>query len=109
MSRVRLDLRVTKLTTDETLERKDGVRRVDDGLTLCGKTDKTFTATVLGEGDNGGCRPVALSILNDARGLALHDGGARLRGAQVNTDDRSIDLAVHIPRNERARKALYDC
>ena len=43
MRGVLLNLRVVELATNETLEREDGVGRVDDRLPFCGKADKTFT------------------------------------------------------------------
>ena len=58
-----LDLLVRELATNETLEAVNGVRRVDDGLTLGGQTDQTLT--VLGESDDGGCRPRTLRVFDD--------------------------------------------
>lgn len=69
---VRLDLLVLELTTDEILEDEDGVLVVDNRLTLRRETDETLA--VLGERNDGGCRPVALCVLNDTGDLALHDG-----------------------------------
>ena len=51
---VLLNLGVTELSTNQPLEGKDGVGRVDDGLTFSRKTDKTFS--VLCEGNDGRCR-----------------------------------------------------
>ena len=72
VSRVRLDLGVAELTTNETLEREDGVRRVDDGLPLGGETDEALT--VLRERDDRRCCPRTLSIFDHLRRLALHNG-----------------------------------
>jgi hypothetical protein len=71
--------------TDETLKCEDSVCRVDDGLALSAQTDKVFA--VLGEGDNGGCCPLNLSILDDTRSLVLHDSDARIGRTQVDTND----------------------
>jgi hypothetical protein len=80
-----LHLLVRELTTNETLEGENGVCRVDDGLAFSGQTDKTFA--MLGEGDDGGCCPLTLSVLDDTRSLALHDGDARVGRTQVDTND----------------------
>ena len=85
MSRVRLDLRITKLTTNETLEREHGVRRVDDGLTFRGQTDETLS--VLRERDDRGGRPRTFGVLNHLRRLALHNGDAGICCTKINTDD----------------------
>ena len=85
VSRVRLDLGVAELTTNETLEREDGVRRVDDGLPLGGETDEALT--VLRERDDRRCCPRTLSILNHLRRLALHNGDAGICCTKINTDD----------------------
>ena len=94
MSRVRLDLRITKLTTDETLKREDGVRRVDDGLTFRGQTDETLS--VLRERDDRGCRPRTLGVLNHLRGLPLHNGDAGICCSKVNTDNGTYVHALEL-------------
>ena len=82
-----LDLLVREFTTNQTLETEDGVRRVDDGLTLRGETDETFA--VLRESDNRGGRARTLGVLNHTRRLALHHGHTRVGRPKVNADDRA--------------------
>jgi hypothetical protein len=81
-----LHLLVRELMTNEMLEGENGVCRVDDSLALSGQTDKTFA--MLGEGDDGGCCPLTLSVLDDTRSLALDDGDS-LRRRPANADLRS--------------------
>ncbi len=85
MLHVILNLLVLELTPDQPLKREYRICRVDNGLTLGRQTDKTLA--VLGESDNGGCRPSTLSILNYPRLFALHHGNAGICRSQVNTDD----------------------
>jgi hypothetical protein len=84
---VLLDLLVTELTTDQTLEGEDSVLRVDDRLTLGRETDETLA--MLGEGDDGGCGSGTLSVLDDSGSLPLHDGHTRVGGSEVNADNRA--------------------
>ena len=88
MSRVRLDLGVAELTTNKTLEREDGVRRVDDGLTLRGQTHETLS--VLRERDDRGRCPRTLGVLNHLRRLALHDGDAGICRAKINANNGAL-------------------
>lgn len=74
MLHVGLHLFVVELPANETLERKDGVGSVHDGLPFCGETDETLA--MLCEGDDRRRCPCTLGILNHARGLSLHYGDA---------------------------------
>ena len=52
-----------------------------------------------GKGDDGGCGAGALRVFDDLCRLALHDGDARVGGAQVDADDVAGDavrLVSHI-------------
>ena len=62
MLHVVLDLFVTEVTTNETLEGEDSVCRVNDSLSLRGKADKTLA--MFCEGDDGRCCTCTLAILN---------------------------------------------
>ena len=88
VGRILLHLRVVELTTNETLECKDGVGRVDDCLTLRRETDETFT--VLRESDHRGCCPRTLGVLNHLRRLALHDGDTGICRAKINADNGAL-------------------
>jgi hypothetical protein len=44
---------------------------------------------MFGKRDDGGRCPCSFRVLDDAGGLALHDGDARIGRAQVNTDNRT--------------------
>jgi hypothetical protein len=85
-----LHLLVAKLTTDQPLECEHGIRRVDDSLSLSREAAKTLA--VLRERDDRGCGACAFGILDDARGLALHDRDAGVGRTQVNTDNRTYEM-----------------
>ena len=97
-----LDLLILVLTTDETLEREDGVRRVDDGLTLRGQTDETLS--VLRERDDRGCRPRTFGVLNHLRRLALHNGDAGICCSKVDTDDGTYMRATERHEKEHGHR-----
>lgn len=72
MLHIVLHLLVPELSTNQPLESKDGVGRVDDGLTLGRQANETFA--VFCEGDDGRCCSCTLGVLDDTGLLALHDG-----------------------------------
>ena len=72
MLHVVLHILVLKLAANQPLEGEDRVLSVDHGLALRGEADEALT--VLGERHHGWRCPCTLSVLNDARRLALHDG-----------------------------------
>ena len=84
-----LYLLVTELTTDQPLECEDRVLRVDNCLSLSRKANEALA--VLGERNDGGCCPCAFGVLDDTRGLALHDRDARVRCTQVDTNNRTYE------------------
>ena len=96
MLHVILHLFVAELPTDQTLEGEDGVLRVHDCLSLSREANKTLA--VLGERDDGGCRPCTFRVLDDAGSLALHDGDARVGRSQVNTDNRTYIVCEYFRR-----------
>ena len=126
MCGVLLNLSIVELTTNETLERKDGVGRVDDGLPLGWQSHETLP--VLRERDDRWCCPCTLRVLNHLRRLAFHNGDAGICCSKVDTDygaymcksqrhentpkscaskQLTVDLGVHIPGNHRPRETLY--
>ena len=56
-------------------------------LALGGSADEDLAVFLVG--NDGRCRASAFGVLDHARAVAFHDGHARVRGAQVNTDDLS--------------------
>ena len=87
MPHVLLNFWVLELSTDETLEGKDCVVGVDNGLTLCWQTNETFA--VFCERDHRGSCPCTLSVFNDPRRLALHNGDARICRSQIDSNHGS--------------------
>ena len=81
---VLLDHRVFEAAADQALDREEGAGRVGDSLTLGGQADKALA--VVGEGDDGRGRVRALGVFQNARLAALHDGDARVCGAEVDAD-----------------------
>jgi len=51
MLHIILDLLIPELSPNQPLESKQRIRRVDNSLSLGGRTNKTFSDTVVGEGD----------------------------------------------------------
>ena len=71
--------------THLTLDGRNGVLGVGDGLTLCDLTDQTVTG--LGEANNRRGGAGALGVCNDDGLAALHDSHAAIRSTKVNTND----------------------
>ncbi len=94
MLHVVLDFLIVEMSTNQPLESKHSVLRIDDGLSLSRKADETLA--VFCERDDGGCRPCAFRVLNDARALALHDRDARVCRTQVDTDNRTYERSEYL-------------
>ncbi|EPY02026.1 putative NAD-specific glutamate dehydrogenase [Magnetospirillum fulvum MGU-K5] len=77
--------RVFIATTDQTLDRKQGVGGIGDRLALRRLTHQSFPG--FGESHHRRGRAHALGVFNDLGSLAFHDGNARIRGAQVDADN----------------------
>ena len=71
--------------THLTLDGRNGVLGVGDGLTLCDLTDQTVTG--LGEANNRRGGACALGVCDDDGLAALHDSHAAIRSTKVNTND----------------------
>ena len=71
--------------THESLDREDRVLGVGHLLVLGGLADETLA--FFRERNNRGGDPVARAIDQDFRLRAFHDGDARVRGAEVDSDD----------------------
>ena len=71
--------------THLTLDGRNGVLGVGDGLTLCDLTDQTVTG--LGEANNRRGGAGALGVCDDDGLAALHDSHAAIRSTKVNTND----------------------
>jgi hypothetical protein len=82
---VLLDDLVLELAADQPLHAGQRVRRIGDGLAFRRLADQDFT--FVGIGDDRRRRAVALGILDDLDVLALHDGHARVRRSEVDTDN----------------------
>jgi hypothetical protein len=81
---VLLHLGVGELAADQALHRIERVLRIGDGLALGGRADHDF---VVLERNHRRRRAVAFGVLDDTRGVALHDRHARVRRAEVDADD----------------------
>src|SRR5262249_51881862 len=82
---VLLHHRVVVTAADQALDREDGAFGIGDGLALGRLADESFA--IIGEGDDRGRGAHALRVFDDLRRLAFHHGDARIRGAEVDTDD----------------------
>ena len=71
--------------THLTLDGRNGVLGVGDGLTLCDLTDQTVPG--LGEANNRRGGAGALGVCDDDGLAALHDSHAAIRSTKVNTND----------------------
>lgn len=88
---VSLDFLISKVAANQTLEGKDGIDRVGDGLSLGKEADETFTMP----SENNDCRgcppPSAFSMT-----LAAVPSITRVGGTQVNTDDYYLQSSVAV-------------
>mmetsp|Transcript_141514 Transcript_141514/g.451996 ORF Transcript_141514/g.451996 Transcript_141514/m.451996 type:complete len:354 (+) Transcript_141514:1391-2452(+) len=76
---------LVEASADQPLRRKDRVLRVRHCLPLRGHADQALA--IPGHSHDRGCRAHALGILQHAGRASLHDRHARVRGAQVDTND----------------------
>ncbi|MNE61293.1 NAD-specific glutamate dehydrogenase [compost metagenome] len=72
-------------TTDQTLNRVQGVVRVGDGLTLGRLTNQNLAIVGVGDDRRRGTR--AFSVLDNFDVAVFQDGDAGVGGPQVDTDD----------------------
>ena len=87
-------LALVQLPPHETLDGIDGAGGVGDGLALGLLAHQAVP--ILGEGDHGRRGAVPLGVGDDLGFSTLHDGHARIRGAQVNAQHLSHDfLFIH--------------
>ena len=77
--------RIVVTTSDQALDREDGLFRIGDRLAFRRLADQPLA--VVREGHDRGRGAHALRILDDPRGLSFHHGHARIGGAEVDTDD----------------------
>ena len=77
--------------TDQTLDAIQRILRVGHGLTFGGRTHQHFA--VFHVSDDGWRGARAFRIFNDLGLAVFHDGHARVRRAQVDTDDLSHDIS----------------
>jgi hypothetical protein len=73
-------------------------------LALCGGTDDELA--LLSEGHNGRGGAPSLTVLNNTRGLALHDSHTGVGGAEIDTDHRPRHLAPARARKKKKKKAM---
>ena len=87
-----LDGGIVEAAADQALHGKDGALRIGHRLALGRLADEALA--VGGEGDDRRGGPPAFRILDDFRGLAVHDGDARIGRAQIDSDDfRHVSLS----------------
>mmetsp|Transcript_11284 Transcript_11284/g.24805 ORF Transcript_11284/g.24805 Transcript_11284/m.24805 type:complete len:226 (-) Transcript_11284:146-823(-) len=84
---VRLDRLVREVTSDKTLDIKDGVLGVDGGLILGGITDETLS--VVHEGDVGRGDTVTLVVGHDFNTSVFENTDTGVGGSEIDTDDGS--------------------
>ena len=89
---------LAEVTTDEALDRGDGVLRIRDGLVLRGTADDALARPA--ERHDRGRGPVSLGVDDDGGLAALHDSHRRIRGAEVNTQNLSHDVLLSIQKHE---------
>ena len=82
---VLLDDGIVGPAADQPLDGVQRVLRIGHGLPLGGLADEDLV--VLGEGDDGRGRAIALAVLDHARLAALHDRDAGVGRAEVDADD----------------------
>ena len=78
------DQRIVVAPAHQALDRIQRVGRVRDGLPLGGLADEAFA--IVGEGNHAGRGARAFRVLDDPDFAAFHNGDARVRGAEVDTD-----------------------
>mmetsp|Transcript_65145 Transcript_65145/g.169278 ORF Transcript_65145/g.169278 Transcript_65145/m.169278 type:complete len:661 (-) Transcript_65145:54-2036(-) len=83
--------RVLEAAPDEPLNVEKRLRRIHRRLVLGRLADE---ALVVGEGDVRGRDAVALIVRDDLHAAILVDAHARVRRAQIDADDRAIDLLL---------------
>ena len=76
---------VAEVPADQSLDREQGVVRVGHGLALGALADENLAA--VGVCDDRRGRPIPFRILYDPRVLSVQDGDARVRRAEVDSDD----------------------
>ena len=98
---VRLHGLLVELAADQTLHIKDRVLGVDGGLVLRRVADQALAGVV--PRDVRGRDAVALVVRDDLDAAVLEDADARVRRAQINTDDRAQVLLGDGRGRERRR------
>mmetsp|Transcript_23293 Transcript_23293/g.55089 ORF Transcript_23293/g.55089 Transcript_23293/m.55089 type:complete len:749 (+) Transcript_23293:55-2301(+) len=83
-----VDLLVVEAPPDESLDGVHGVFRVGHGLSLGGHPHEALRlfAVAVRERHDGGGGPRTLRVLNDTGRASLHDGNARVRGTEIDSD-----------------------
>ena len=82
---VLLDDGIVIATPDQALHREDRVCRIGHRLPARRLADEPLA--IGREGDDRRRRARTLGVLDDARSLAVHDGNAGIRGAEIDSDD----------------------
>mmetsp|Transcript_63397 Transcript_63397/g.166054 ORF Transcript_63397/g.166054 Transcript_63397/m.166054 type:complete len:301 (+) Transcript_63397:1286-2188(+) len=82
---------VLEAAADQALHIEERLRRVDGGLILGRLTDQTL---IIREGHVGGRDAVSLVVRDDLDATVLVDADARVGRAQIDTDDRTVDLLL---------------
>ena len=76
---------VVILSADQALDGEEGVGGIGHRLALGRLAHQALR--IVQDGDDGGGGARAFGVLDDLGGLAVHDGHARIGGAEVNPDD----------------------
>src|SRR5262249_41981821 len=97
---VLLDHRVVVAPADQALDREDRLFGIGYRLALGRLADETLA--VVGEGHDRRRSTHALSIFDNFRRLAFHDGDARIGGAEVDADDLAHGSSSQLRQAGRA-------
>mmetsp|Transcript_21328 Transcript_21328/g.36657 ORF Transcript_21328/g.36657 Transcript_21328/m.36657 type:complete len:147 (+) Transcript_21328:1677-2117(+) len=81
---ITLGFGIRVLSADQTLDGKQRVFRVGDGLSLGRSAHQSLA--IRRECDNGWSCSVSLPVFNDTRLSSRHDRDARVGGSQIDTD-----------------------
>ena len=85
-------LDLTVAAAHEAFDREQSVARIRDLLVACGLTNETLA--LIGDGHDGGGRPIAGGVDQHLWPTALHNRDDRVRGPKVDSDDLGH---LHIP------------
>lgn len=102
MLHIRLDLLILELSSNQPLESKHRILRINHSLTLRRQSDKSFS--MFGERYNGWRCSVSLGVFDHSSSLALHDGNAGVGCAQVYANYWAYLRYLNLCTKKKARR-----